>query len=265
MAKTKKNKNTLISHLSELRKRLMISVICFFVAMSICLSKAEFIANQLLALSSGFKFVYVAPAELLMAYIKISIICGVVVAFPIICYQLWVFIRPGLTRRERKAVFFIMTFGMILFFGGAFFAYKIMLPVTLKYFASLSTEENINSMISVQNYLNFVINMLITFGIVFELPIVVIMLTHLNMINPKKLRKQRKYVLLAAFILAAIITPPDVISQVMVAGPMMVLFEMSTLISILLFHKKLKKLELLEKEFYEEITDKESAKETLIK
>jgi len=257
MSSTKKNKNTLISHLSELRKRLMVSVICFFVAMTICLAKAEFMTNQLLALAKGFKFVYVAPAELMMAYIKISIICGVVVAFPIICYQLWMFIRPGLLRRERKAVFFIMTFGMLLLFCGVFFAYQVILPVTLKYFAGLSTDESINSMISVQNYLNFVINMLLTFGIVFELPVVVIMLTQLGIVNPKALRKQRKYVILVTFIIAAIITPPDVISQIMVAVPMLVLFEMSTIISSFLFRKKLKRIELSEKEDFEEIFEKE--------
>ncbi len=255
MSNVKNDKNTLISHLSELRKRLLSSVICFFVAMSICLVKAEFIANQLLALAEEFKFVYVAPAELLMSYIRISIICGLIVAFPIICYQLWVFIRPGLTRRERKAVFFIMTFGMLLLFCGAFFAYKVMLPVTLKYFAGLSTEDSINSMISVQNYLNFVINMMLTFGVVFELPIVVIMLTHLGIINPKILRKQRKYVILITFILAAIITPPDVISQAMVAVPMMLLFEISTIISSLLFRKKLKKLEQDEQEYLKVISE----------
>ena len=258
MSNTKKKESTLISHLSELRKKLMVSVICFFVAMSICLAKAEFIANQLLNLAEGFKFVYVAPAELLMAYIKISIICGIIIAFPIICYQLWTFIRPGLTRRERKAVFFIMTFGMLLFFCGAFFSYKIMLPVTLKYFAGLSTEDSINSMISVQNYLNFVINMLLTFGVVFELPVVIIMLTYLGIINPKVLRKQRKYVVLVTFILAAIITPPDVVSQAMVAVPMLVLFEMSTIISSLLFRKKLKKLELTKKEEDEVIAEIDS-------
>lgn len=259
MAKTKKDKNTLISHLSELRKRLMVSIICFFVAMSICLSKAEYITNQLLALAEGFEFVYVAPAELMMAYIKISIICGIVTTFPIICYELWMFIRPGLTRRERKAVFFIMTFGMLLLFCGVYFAYEVILPVTLKYFSGLSTDESINSMISVQNYLNFVINMLLTFGIVFELPVVIILLTQLGLINPKLLRKQRKYVILVTFIIAAIITPPDVISQVMVALPMLLLFEMSTILSSFLFRKKLKKMEmeLAENEDCDEILKKE--------
>jgi sec-independent protein translocase protein TatC len=230
---------TLLTHLNEMRKRLMVSALCFFAAMSVCLAKAEFITKQLVGKAVGFEFIYVAPAELLIAYIRIAILCGVVIAFPIIGYQTWRFIRPGLTRQERKAVIFILTFGMMLFTLGAIFAYEVVLPFTLAYFSGLNGGENIRAMVSIQSYLNFVLNMMLTFGIVFEMPIVIILLTQLGMINPKLLRKNRKYYILAIFVLAAVITPPDITSQVLIAFPMIVLFEISTIISSVLFRKKL--------------------------
>jgi sec-independent protein translocase protein TatC len=236
-------KMPLVSHLNELRRRLMISIGFFLAAASVCFTKVEYFSNELIALAKGFEFIYVAPAELLMSYIMISVICGMVLSLPVICYQLWKFIRPGLMPKERKAGVLVLIFGMILFFGGAAFAYVIVLPFTLKFFVALNTQSNITAMVSVQNYLNFVVTILVTFGTVFELPIVIILLTQIGLINPKIMRKQRKYAILVIFILAAIITPPDVTSQILVAVPMIVLFEVSTIVSSILFHKKLAKLE----------------------
>lgn len=235
---------TLISHLNELRKRLVVSAICFVAAMSVCLARSEFVIKHLVGRAKDFEFIYVAPAELLIAYIRVAIICGIVAAFPVIGFQTWQFIRPGLTRRERAAAAFVLTFGMALFVLGGFFAYEVVLPFTLKYFAALnggSIEggQSIKAMVSIQSYLNFFINTMLTFGLVFEMPIVIILLTQLGILNPRFLRKNRKYVILGVFILAAVITPPDVTSQVLIAVPMLVLFEISIWISSLLFRRKL--------------------------
>ncbi|MZQ96708.1 MAG: twin-arginine translocase subunit TatC [Acidaminobacter sp.] len=235
---------TLISHLNELRKRLVVSAICFVAAMSVCLARSEFVIKHLVGKAKDFEFIYVAPAELLIAYIRIAIICGVVVAFPVIGFQTWQFIRPGLTRRERTAAAFVMTFGMALFLLGGVFAYEVVLPFTLKYFAGLNggnfgDGQTIQAMVSIQNYLNFVVNTILTFGLVFEMPIVIILLTQLGILNPRLLRKNRKYVILAVFIIAAVITPPDVTSQILIAVPMLVLFEISTWISSVMFRRKL--------------------------
>ncbi len=235
---------TLISHLNELRKRLVVSAICFVAAMSACLARSEFVIKHLVGKAKDFEFIYVAPAELLIAYIRIAIICGIVVAFPVISLQTWQFIRPGLTRRERTAAAFVMTFGMALFVLGSFFAYEVVLPFTLKYFAglnggSIGSGQSIKAMVSIQSYLNFFVNTMVTFGLVFEMPIVILLLTQLGILNPRFLRKNRKYVILGVFIIAAIITPPDVTSQVLIAVPMLVLFEISTWISSLLFRRKL--------------------------
>jgi len=235
---------TLISHLNELRKRLMVSAICFVAAMSVCLARSEFVIQHLVGRAKEFEFIYVAPAELLIAYIRIAILCGLVVAFPVISFQVWQFLRPGLTRAERKAVAFVLTFGMVLFLLGGVFAFEVVLPFTLKYFAGLNGasvggEQSIKAMVSIQNYLNFVVNTLLTFGLVFEMPIIIILLTQLGILNPKILRKNRKYVILAVFIIAAVITPPDVTSQILIAVPMLILFEISTWISSILFRRKL--------------------------
>jgi len=137
-----------------------------------------------------------------------------------------------------------MTFGMALFVLGSFFAYEVVLPFTLKYFAglnggSIGSGQSIKAMVSIQSYLNFFVNTMVTFGLVFEMPIVIILLTQLGILNPRFLRKNRKYVILGVFIIAAIITPPDVTSQVLIAVPMLVLFEISTWISSVLFRRKL--------------------------
>ncbi|SCZ79134.1 Sec-independent protein translocase TatC [Acidaminobacter hydrogenoformans DSM 2784] len=223
---------------------MMVSAICFVATMSVCLARSEFVIKHLVGKAKDFEFIYVAPAELLIAYIRIAIICGIIVAFPVISFQIWQFIRPGLTRRERIAAGFVLTFGMMLFAVGSFFAYEVVLPFTLKYFAglnggSIGNGQSIKAMVSIQSYLNFFINTMLTFGLVFEMPVVIILLTQLGMLNPRFLRKNRKYVILAVFILAAVITPPDVTSQVLIALPMLVLFEISIWISSLLFRRKL--------------------------
>ena len=156
-------------------------------------------------------------------------------------YQIWGFIRPGLTRRERQSCFVILTFGMLLFLIGAAFAFEIVLPITLLFFAGMNAGQTISPMVSIESYISFVSTTLVTFGIVFELPVVVIMLTRIGLLNPVMLRKNRKYVILAVFVLAAFITPPDVTSQILVAFPMLFLFEISLLLSRILFRKRLKR------------------------
>ena len=127
----------------------------------------------------------------------------------------------------------------MLFCLGAVFSFKIVLPIVLVFFAGLDTSGTIQAMVSIENYISFMVTMLVTFGVVFELPIVTVLLTKVGILNPRFLSKNRKYVLLIILTVAAFITPPDVTSQVLVAGPMYVLFEFSLVLCRILFKKKL--------------------------
>ena len=233
-------KESLVSHLDELRNRLIKCALAFIVAFLVCFAFSAPLVRMLMALGPEFSFVYLHPTELMLSYIRIGMIGGVVFAFPVLGYQAYRFMCPGLTSREKKAAFGILTAGVILFCVGAIFCFKIVLPISLTFLAGLDSTGTIKSAMSIENYMTFVLTMEVVFGCVFELPIVTILLTSVGILNPKFLQKNRKYVVLVVFIVAAIITPPDVTTQVLVAFPMLALFEISLILCRLLFRKKLK-------------------------
>jgi sec-independent protein translocase protein TatC len=230
---------TLVGHLGELRKRLTIIAVAFIVASGVSYTYIQLIIDDILKPGSKLSFIYVAPAELLLAYVKLSIIAGITIASPIIFWQVWAFVKPGLKKSEKRAIITSLIGGTVFFVMGVIFAYKIIAPFTLEFFYNLRTED-INPMISIGSYVGFLTTILLSFGIIFETPIIIILLTRLGIIEPKFLKKNRKYIILLVFVIAAIITPPDVISQILLAGPMILLFELGVLVSTLTFKKKSK-------------------------
>lgn len=234
---------TLLEHLTELRKRLMVCVICLLVSFSLCLSRAEWFTDLLLTRGKQFSFVYIAPAELLMSYIRIALAGGVVITIPVIVYHVWKFVKPGLRRVERLGFSLVLTMGLVLFCLGALFAFAIVLPILLGFFARLDTTNTVTAMVSVQEYISYVISTMLTFGVIFETPIVMIALTSIGLVKPKTLKKNFKYAVLVILTVSAIITPPDVTSQVLVAVPLMVLFYASILLCQFLFRRKLARAE----------------------
>lgn len=232
-------RESLVSHLDELRNRLVYCVITFGIAFLICFASSAPLVRNLMGLGSRFSFVYIDPTELMLSYIRIGLVGGVVFAFPMLGYQGYRFMCPGLTSREKKACFGILTAGVFLFVVGALFCYRIVLPISLNFLAGLDPTETIKPTISIANYMSFVLTMLVVFGGIFELPIVTILLTSVGILNPKFLQKNRKFVVLVVFILAALITPPDVTTQILVAFPMLALFEISLVLCRILFRKKL--------------------------
>lgn len=241
-------RESLINHLGELRRRLVMCIVTFVIAMLVCLFFSEPLVKNLMGLGDKFTFVYISPTELMLSYLRIALVGGIVFAFPMLGYQLWRFMCPGLTAKEKQACFGILTLGVLLFVCGAVFCYMIVLPIALTFLAGINTDGTISAMVSIESYMTFVITMLVTFGVVFELPIVTILLTQIGILNPRFMRRNRKYVILIIFILAAIITPPDVTTQVLVAFPMMALFEISIMICSVLFRKKLEAQEAAEAE-----------------
>ncbi len=233
--KKKKNEQedmSIFGHLGELRKRLQIILIVNFLATLVLFNYAETLMQYLLDINPGMQLVYITPSELLLVYIQIAFLAALIVCSPITIYQIWAFVEKGLYKREKIYILISLFFGFFCFVLGVVFCYKMVLPITLEFFARLEITE-ITSMISVQSYASFANIMLFSFGIVFEMPVLVFLLTKLYILKPEFLKKHRGILIVLTFILAAIITPPDVVSQLLLAIPMLILLQISLVICIL--------------------------------
>ena len=169
---------------------------------------------------------------------KLALILAVVVTSPVLIFQIWGFVSPALTKEEKRAVRPALLGGIYFFCLGAAFSYCVALPFMIQFLVNFSQSDFIHSSISVASYLDFMIGMLLTFGLVFEEPMLAFVLTSLGVLTPQLLRTVRSYAIPIIFVLAAVITPPDVVSQFMVAVPMIVLYELSILISAAVYRKR---------------------------
>lgn len=236
---------SLSGHLRELRNRVLICVLVLVIAMLICLAYAPQIVDRLLSLgrSYGYEYIYISPQELLLQYFSVSIIAGICIALPLIFYHLWAFIRPGLKKGENGFFLFAMLFGLVCFCVGILFALKIMLPFMLEFLSSLNGSSDVTASISVGNYVSFLMTIFLIFGIIFEMPMVSVLLTQMGLMKPEWMKKVRKPAIVVIFFVAAVVTPPDVVSQVMVAIPMLALYEFSIVLSSVILKMKRKKRE----------------------
>ncbi|MBC2850418.1 MAG: twin-arginine translocase subunit TatC [Cetobacterium sp.] len=222
----KRNNLTMLGHLAELRKRLTIIVIANLILTFICYEYSNKLVQLFLDMNKNMRLVYLTPPELFLAYLKISLIAGVIIASPITILQIWIFISPGLYKKERAGIIGTFIAGLLFFMTGGLFAYKVVLPTMLEFFQKFQTEE-IAQMISVGSYLDFVLSIIFTFGIVFEMPVLAALLAKLKLIKAKTLKKKQPVMILIIFIIAAIMTPPDIVSQIMLAVPMILLLQLS--------------------------------------
>lgn len=238
--KQNKNEMALSGHLKELRNRIIICIVALFFGLLICFNWSGTIVNLLTSLgaSLGYEFIAIAPQELFMQYIRIALIGSVCICIPILAYQVWAFMQPGLKKEESFLFIISMIGGFGFFVLGVLFAYKIAMPFMLYFFINVGIGTNVVTSISIANYISFLFSIFITFGIVFEMPMVSIILTQLGILKPEFMVKSRSVVIVLIFIVAAIITPPDVVSQTMVALPMILLYEIS-IVFCKLFRKKL--------------------------
>lgn len=220
---------SLSGHLRELRNRILACVIVLVVAILAGLHYAPKIVQVFLQMGEGldYEFVYIAPQELMLQYFYVSFLFGICVTIPVLLYQAWAFIRPGLKKSENFLFLIAMIFGLLCFGAGACFAYKIMLPFMLYFFNTLSIGSGVSAYISVQNYLSFLLMVLIIFGIVFELPMVSVVLNRLGLLKVSWMKAGRRVVIVVIFVIAALITPPDIVSQITVAVPVILLYELS--------------------------------------
>ena len=226
---------TLIGHLQELRKRVLISIIVFGITSSISYLYSGNLIQLLI--SSVSKVYFMNPAEAFFAYLKVSAFCGFILALPVILQQTWSFIRPALTQQERKIFRRLLPASYILFLAGIAFSYYLVLPAGIKFFMSFATDE-LQPLFSLGQYLSFVISFLLPFGCIFEIPLFIIGLAHWRFIDSRFLAKKRKIIFVLAFIIGAIISPtPDIFSQIMVAVPIIILYEVSLYIVKYGLHK----------------------------
>ena len=234
-------KQPFLSHLTELRSRLIYCAIAIGIGFIASYIFAEDLFAILVSplkenLPADDKLIFTNLPEMFLTYLKTAFVTGILLASPVIFYQLWMFIAPGLYQKEKKYIIPFVLCSTLLFVGGALFGYFIVFPFGFKFFLGYANEY-IQALPTVKQYFSFSTKLLLAFGVVFELPVVIFFLSRMGIVTPAFLKKNRKYAILLTFALAAIFTPPDVITQCMMAVPLIVLYEAGIIIA-LLFGKK---------------------------
>lgn len=242
--KINQNKNNietqspLIEHLIELKKRLAYIIVVLVILFIVGYSQGQILINIIQQpildiLPEGSFLTMINVTEMFFVKVKVSFIAAIMVSMPFILYQLWKFIAPGLYMDERKYLYGFVFSASLLFLIGASFAYFVVFPFGFNFFLSFSANEsyNVNATISMANYISFVVKITLAFGVVFELPAVIFLLAKIGLITDEFLIKYRRYSIVGIFILAAILTPPDVVSQLAMAAPLLLLYELSIYIA----------------------------------
>ncbi|HVP83506.1 MAG TPA: twin-arginine translocase subunit TatC [Rhizomicrobium sp.] len=232
-------KAPLMEHLVELRKRLIYSMLAFVICFLACFFFAKyiyaFLTEPLAATLKGqpnAHLIYTAPGETFFTYMKVGMFAGLCLAFPIIAAQVWMFVAPGLYRNERKAFLPFLVATPVLFLTGAAFVYYVMLPFALKFFAGYETQGGngtlgIELQAKVSEYFDFVSTLIIAFGLTFQLPVLLSLLGRVGIVTSAQLRSLQRYAIVGIFAVAAVITPPDAISMISLAIPLVALYEIS--------------------------------------
>jgi len=236
---------TLISHLLELRDRLLRAVIAVIVVAVPCTvfreEIFEFVARPLMErLPAGASMIATNVIAPFMAPFKLAIMAALFIAMPYVLYQVWAFVAPGLYRREKRFALPLLLSSIVLFYVGVAFAYFIVFPVAFTFFAA-AAPEGVLMMTDINSYLDFVLLLFFAFGVAFEIPIATVLLVITGLVRPESLAANRGYVLLGIFIIAAVITPPDAISQCIMAIPMYLLYEGGIVASRVILKGRLKR------------------------
>jgi len=230
------NEMNFIGHLEEIRSRLIQTGIALLIVTALCATYADFLVNEILIgplkrSSEGLVLQNLVPYGQVSLYFQVVFFAGFILSFPFIAWQIWQFVAPGLHEHERKASRFSILFISLCFFSGIAFGYFVFLPISLQFFAGFGTSL-IKNNISVQDYVSFFIGTLLTAGLVFELPFISYILSKIGLLTPAFMRFYRKHAIVFLLIVAALVTPStDLVTQLIIGLPMILLYELSILIS----------------------------------
>ena len=228
----RKRKFTFLQHVEELRKRLIKSFVLLIIVCFVTFKLTPFILPFLIRPIG--EVVFISPAEAFLSHITVAVFGGLFLSSPFILYQVWSFVSSGLRKKERRRAFAFGLLSFMLFICGCLFGYFIILPVGLQFLLAFSADY-MRPMIAISRYLYFAGSLSLIFGLVLQLPLVLLFLTKIGLVSPYELTEKRKEAIVLIFILAAFFTPPDVITQLLLALPLLVLYEIGILCSKVAF------------------------------
>lgn len=220
-----------LEHLEELRSRLIRAAIAIGIGFGVCIVFGERVFSVFAApitklLPKDSSLVFTSLPDPFFVYLKVAFITGIFLALPYVLYQVWLFVRPGLLEKEKKLALPFIVVSTLLFYIGAVFAYFIVFPAAFQFFLSYETAE-LKPMISIRDYVSLVMLLMLAFGAIFETPVVIVVLGLLGLVDSSFLKKGRRYFIVLAFVIAALLTPtPDVINQTLMAIPLILFYEL---------------------------------------
>ncbi len=225
----------LMSHLKELKKRLTIAVAAYILGVLVLMNFSEVVFAYISApirdaLPPGTPLIFLNAPDVFFTYLKIALVLSLFVTAPITFYQLWAFVAPGLYKNERRAFLTYFMSSLVLMLLGAAFSFYVVFPLVFEFFLGFSTDM-IQAMPAIKEYLSLTLKLLFAFGLSFQIPIVIMLLVRMDLVSITGLKDKRRYVIVWAFIFAAILTPPDIISQTLLALPMLLLYEIGMMVA----------------------------------
>ncbi|RNB55727.1 twin-arginine translocase subunit TatC [Brevibacillus gelatini] len=242
---------TVVEHLSELRKRIMWVLAVFVVALIVGFFFAgpliEYLKQEPIA--DGVPIISLHPSDVLRVYMQFAFLIGAVVTLPVALYHLWRFVSPGLQEHERRGALYFIPAACFLFITGILFGYYIVFPMIMQFMTGMTETIGADPNYGIAEYFGFLFNMVIPFGVLFQLPIIVMFLTRLRILNPMRLAKARRFAYFGLAVIAITLTPPDIVSDVLVTIPLLLLYEFSVWLSSIVYRKQLKEEAEWESEF----------------
>lgn len=226
---------TLTQHFAELRRRILWTLVVFVFAFGVGWVVAPFVESfltrPLMTVWNDAKLLYTGLSDGLMIQFSLATLVALIITVPVLMWHIWAYIAPGLHKKEKQFVLPIFLFSPVLFLIGAAFAFYVLFPIVFKFFIDLNQSGTLPVVLipSVRGYLSFAIDLLKVFGIAFQLPLVLILLNRIGVLSRRAAQCSRKYVIVVIFVVAAVLTPPDIVSQILLAAPMWALYEVSLL------------------------------------
>lgn len=239
----------LVNHLTELRNRIIWILVIFVIVFIASFTITGDVVDYFKARAGGITFNVFAPADALKLYMQFAFVIALVITFPFILYHLWRFVSPGLRENERKSAGIFIIPATLLFIAGLAFGYYVLFPMLLAFMVKFAVELGTQQTFGIAQYFNTMFNLVVPFALLCELPVVVMFLTRLRILNPKRMAKIRGYAYIVLVIIGTAISPPDFISDFLVIVPLILLYEVSIFISRVIYRKQLLADEEWEKEF----------------